>query len=266
TVASSPAGARSQPDGERLREVLVRVLLGVGSAVAVVNEMADEPPAKRVGPKVITVGLAKGPKQLDPFGRLVQHVGVADGMAGLVPQQHHAVLGVFDLACLLLLDTGEALGKEVKRHANYRHFVRAAPAVGGINLGTKAEAFGTKFAVQPPNVRFDGRALDLEAQFANARIEQLVANRFPTVDKLQRTRRGHRCSGDRIGTAAAHLTGKQVPRPVKNLKGTAFRDDSTNPWLTCFRLRKESAGNASPPLYQVACLEMYATFRIGCKP
>src|SRR5262249_60633460 len=106
------------------------------------------------------------------------------------------VLAILDLARLLLFKASEALVEEIEGHPDDWYFVRTAPAVCGIHVGTKIQAFGLQFPIQSLDIGFDRGALDQQAEITDGRVEQFVPNCFPTIDQLQSTCRGHRCSSE----------------------------------------------------------------------
>ena len=138
-IAGPPAGARRKPDGERLGEILVGVLLGIGAAIGVDGDVLDVFAAQVVGAEDVAVGAGEAPEHLLPARAAPQAVGVVDGMAGLVAQQGHDALAVLDLPGLLLLDARQALIGQVERDADDRRPVGAAPAVGQVDIGLETK-------------------------------------------------------------------------------------------------------------------------------
>src|SRR6185369_6325131 len=78
-VAAPPAGARREPDGERLREVLV----GMGLRVRGL-EVDDVAPAVGLRRVVLRIALRRAPEARAPVAPAPQAEGVVDGMSRLV--------------------------------------------------------------------------------------------------------------------------------------------------------------------------------------
>ena len=78
------------------------------------------------------------------------------------------------------------------RETGWRHLVGAAPAVGRVDFGLELEAARVQLAIETFDVRLHRRPLDLQAQVADAAVEEFVANRLPAVDQAPGTCGRHR--------------------------------------------------------------------------
>ena len=167
------------------------MFLRVGPAILVADDVPYELPAEGIGAKRIPIRTRKRAEGFCPFGLSVKPVGVIDGVPGLMAQQHHDHGVIFDLPCLLFLDTRQPLVSKVERHANDRHLIGAAPTVGQVKLGFEFQPFPGHFAAQPLRERFQRAPFGLQSEIANAGVEQFVTNCVPTVDKPERKCRVH---------------------------------------------------------------------------
>jgi hypothetical protein len=158
-VLLAPVGPRGEPHRESLREVLVRVLLGV-PAVDVAHEALRE----RHGPVVLPVGPAKRPEELAPLRRLVEAIRVVEGVSRLVTQVHHDLALVFEVVHLLL-ESRELRVGEVEGDSDHRLTRRAAPLVR--EVAERAEfpdSLSIQLAVEPLDRPLERRSFELEAQ------------------------------------------------------------------------------------------------------
>src|SRR5262249_44742120 len=129
------------------------------------------------------VRLREWTEHLGPLGVLVQSIGVIDRMPGLMTQKHHGHGAILDLSGLFFFDQREALVSEVKRNADDRHLVWTSPTIRQIELRPKADSLGFQLAIEPLSMCLQRRAVDLEMKVADARVEEFVSDRLPTVDK-----------------------------------------------------------------------------------
>src|SRR5207302_385982 len=79
--------------------------------------------------------------------------------------------------------TGQALVGEIKGNSHDRHPIGTAPAIGQITFRPEENSLGRQLGVEPSNARFQRGSFDLQPEVADAGVEQLVANGFPTVDE-----------------------------------------------------------------------------------
>ena len=123
-IASPPFAARPKPDRERLREILVRMALGVPEA-QVLHEML----AGGIRPIVARIMPRGRAEQLLPTPAALQLVGMLHGMARLVTENGHA-LGpgaALDLEHHFLLEFHQAGMGEIEGNRNAGHICRTEP-------------------------------------------------------------------------------------------------------------------------------------------
>jgi hypothetical protein len=77
-VLAAPAGARGQPDGEGLRKVIIRMLLGIRVPVGEAADMPNEPAAPRIRVKDLSIGLGEGTEELPPTWVLPKPEGIVE--------------------------------------------------------------------------------------------------------------------------------------------------------------------------------------------
>ena len=168
-VPRPPLRAGRQPDGERLGEILVRVLLRVPA-----RDVPHEAARERDGPVVLAVGAAERSEQRPPFRLAVEPVGVVEGVARLVAHVHHDLAGVLEIVHFLFELRELGVG-EVEGDADHRLPGGAAPLVGEVEGGSELpEALALQLAVQALDGPFDGRPFQLEAEILDRLGQDLL--------------------------------------------------------------------------------------------
>src|SRR5262249_42865709 len=113
------------------------------------DDVTNELFAERIGSERIPERTGERPKKLSPFRLLVESISVVDGVPGLMPQEHHKRLSLFDFAGLLLFDSGKTLIGQVKRNADDWYSIRTAPAVGQIENRLEGDLLVVQLGVEP---------------------------------------------------------------------------------------------------------------------
>src|SRR5262249_23760644 len=128
-------------------EVLIRVLLRIRAAVAVVRQVPDKLAAEWLRAELIAVRFGERSEGFRPALELPKAVGIVDRVAGLVPPEHHYHSVVFVLSGLLFLNPRQVFVHQIKRHADNGDFVGTTPTVSQIDMRTKSEVLAIKFSV-----------------------------------------------------------------------------------------------------------------------
>src|SRR5437868_554982 len=122
----------------------------------------------------IAIWPPKGPKKFLPFRRLVECVGVVDGVSGFVAQIHHDLPRIFKIVHLFLQPRQFWIG-QVKRNADHRFARRASPLVSEIAKRTKfLQPLGLKLTVELLHKPLQRRALQLEPKLTDGLTQNLL--------------------------------------------------------------------------------------------
>ncbi len=146
---------------------------------------------------VVVVGLGVVPEELPPLVRVVEAVGVVEGVPGLVAQVHEDLALRLRVAAQLRLDGVQPRVRQVERQADHRHPGRAAPLIGQVALRPERDALALQLRVELVDVALQGRALQVEPQVLDAGLEQRLAlGTAGRVHRLVRVGEGLLAEGD----------------------------------------------------------------------
>src|SRR5688572_2817741 len=169
-VLATPAGARLQPDGERLGEVLGRMALRVP-----VTEVQHEVAAR--GPRTIDVRVRARSlaERAPPLFAPADPVGVVERVGYLVTQnaRHPVRVAAFDLAHEAALQALQAWMRHVERHGDAGHAVRREPFFGEPQMRAETDAARPQAAADLTHAAFDLGIAQRQPQIAETGSQQL---------------------------------------------------------------------------------------------
>src|SRR5439155_10335701 len=123
---------------------------------------------------VLAVRPSKRSEELAPIGRLVELVGVVEGVPRFMTKIHHDLALVFEVIHLLL-ELGELGVRQVEGDRDDRLLRRTAPLAREVTLRLEPlDALVLELAIELPHEAFERRTFDLETEIANGLIEQLL--------------------------------------------------------------------------------------------
>ena len=137
--------------------------------------MSETRPVRRV------IRLAERSEAFAPAAAAVESIGVVERVRGFMAQQTHArrdaaALGVADAVAL---ESQQARVREIERDREAGGSVRREPARRVPRVGTEArDAFAREVAIEPREQRLEARARDLQAQVAQAQVEQFLVGKI----------------------------------------------------------------------------------------
>ena len=162
-----PVQPRRHPHGERLRPVLVRMLLRVPP-----RQVPDVPPAERLRPVLLPVGLGDRAELLDPLLLVIETVGVVHHVPHLVPEVAQDVRPVEALhqAGALHVQRGQVGSGEVERDRDRHRLEGHAPLGGEIEAGLDpGEPHPSQLLLELLDDRLEGCSLDGETEVPDRR-------------------------------------------------------------------------------------------------
>ncbi|PIQ82651.1 MAG: hypothetical protein COV76_02430, partial [Candidatus Omnitrophica bacterium CG11_big_fil_rev_8_21_14_0_20_64_10] len=129
--------------------------------------------AEEVGRGLLLLRVAEGAA---PAPAAVQLVGIANRVAGLMPQQLHAPFLSLPLGFQheLLLQPGQDRVGEVKGDADHRLILGGHPFLGEITAGAEQEPLGGQLGVQLLDAAGQPGPLNPDRQFPEPEPEQLL--------------------------------------------------------------------------------------------
>ena len=168
-VFLAPLRPRRQPDGEGLGEVLVGMLLRVPA-----GDVAHEAARERDRAVVVAVRAAERTEEIAPLRRLVQLVGIVEGVPRLVAEVHQDLALVLEIVHRLLEARELRIG-EIERDPDHGLAGRTAPFVGQIAERAKfLQALAFELAVKLLNVPFEVRSFELEPELLDGLGQDLL--------------------------------------------------------------------------------------------
>ena len=179
-IFGPPIQTRSQPNGERLDEILVRVVLRV-----VVIEMAHEAFAVRTEAIRVRIGFRRMSEHALPTALAIQIVGISERMPGFVAQKFHAPIVVvpFGFEHHFSLKLDQPRMRQIERNADYRLVLRRQPFIGQVANGCERDIPCLELFVQLRDARFQPRPFDAHRQFRQAQAEQFLVGNRRQIDR-----------------------------------------------------------------------------------
>src|SRR5262245_25773813 len=139
-------------------------------------QMLDITPAGWIGPVVERVAFRRQTEQLLPASAAVQLVGLLHRMAGLMPENGHA-LGpgaALDVEHHFLLELHQAGMGEIERDGNARLAVRTEPLARYPRVRPQPDAPFSELLMETAHAILEPGAFDRNPQAAEAALEQLL--------------------------------------------------------------------------------------------
>ena len=163
---------RGHPDGERLGEVLVgvRLRVPVGEVPYEASAVGTRPVGFR---RILRIGTAEYALPLLARGEMI---GMIDGMAALVPQQHLAPFRCSSLHFqhLAQFKRLEPWMREIKREGDGRHAGWRKPLVAKVTIGPHSDSARGQLVVKLPDSRLQFAPFDADPQIANTERKQFL--------------------------------------------------------------------------------------------